>query len=369
MGLVDVVQWITKASAYLGITTATALVVLLYVYQKTLISGSRTLVATPDEVGLPDYENLTITTPDNVKINAYLIKYRKTGPSSPAPPPLNAEGLRERSKGPKEAPLADTTIVFCHANAGNMGHRLPIARVFHARFKSNVLMFSYRGYGKSEGSPSEKGMKIDAQAALDWVLEHPQLRNTKIVVYGMSIGGAVAINLAATNQERVSALMIDNTFLTMRKLIPHVLPILKHFTFLCNQIWDSESAIKTISRMPILLLSGGKDELIPATQMVALCRVARRARSGSSPEPEGDTIETDRDGVRFVVFPNGTHNETCVQPGYFDAMLTFWESFVVGNGGAPGVKGGSQTVPSGTGNAGVKGAVKVVREGGAGARL
>ncbi|KAJ3132193.1 hypothetical protein HDU90_007499 [Geranomyces variabilis] len=385
MALTDWIQWIIKASSYIGLSALAGGVVLLYACQNSLIypanfpAGSRTVVATPDEHGMPEYEAVTITTPDKVKIRAYYIPHHTGGLDSSAAAESAVDGLRHRTAGRvADGKVANTTVLYCHANAGNMGHRLPIAKVFHARFRANVVMFSYRGYGHSEGSPSEKGLKIDAQATLDWILAHPQLKNTKIIVYGQSIGGAVAINLAANNQETIAALIVENTFLTLRKLIPSVMPLIRHAAFLCHQIWDSEAAIATIPRMPILLLSGGRDELIPSQQMLTLCCAARNARRRKGErkiDGSESTFETDSNGVRFVLFPSGTHNETCVQPGYFDAIFAFWSSFVAvdGNGKTEVGRGGGgpstlEATTQGT-SAGLTGVVKVVKQGGAGASL
>ncbi|KAJ3161134.1 hypothetical protein HDU86_007756 [Geranomyces michiganensis] len=313
---------------------------------------------------MPEYEDITITTPDKIKIRAYYIPHRTGGLDPTAAAGSAVDGLRHRTAGHVlDGNVANTTVLYCHANAGNMGHRLPIAKVFHARFRANVVMFSYRGYGHSEGSPSEKGLKIDAQ-----------LKNAKIVVYGQSIGGAVAIHLAAQNQESIAALIVENTFLTLRKLIPSVMPLIRHVTFLCHQIWDSEAAIASIPHMPILLLSGGRDELIPAKQMVSLCctaRNARRRKGDRKVDSSESTFETDSNGVRFVLFPSGTHNETCVQPGYFDAIFAFWSSFVVGNGSGKSEAvhpQASEEKHAGT-RAGLASVAKVVEHGGAGATL
>ncbi|CAO3650107.1 unnamed protein product [Mucor hiemalis] len=169
------------------------------------------------------------------------------------------------------------TILYFHvkttakiANAGNMGHRLPIAKILHNRFECNVVMLSYRGYGKSEGSPNEKGLRIDAQTMLDFVRGHHILKDTPLVAYGQSIGGAVAIDLVSRNEDSFSGLMIENTFLSLPKLIPSVMPFLKHFTFLCHQQWASEKSIRHIVKTPILFLAGAKDELIPPFHMAPL---------------------------------------------------------------------------------------------------
>ena len=86
----------------------------------------------------------------------------------------------------------------------------------------NVLMLEYRGYGYSTGTPDEAGLKIDAQTGLDYIRERIETSDTKIVVYGQSLGGAVAINLVAENQDRgdIAGLILENTFLSIRKLIP-----------------------------------------------------------------------------------------------------------------------------------------------------
>lgn len=93
----------------------------------------------------------------------------------------------------------------------SQGHRLPLASVFYTRFGCNILMLSYRGYGLSTGSPSETGIRIDAQVALDFIKKHPLLKSTLIVLYGQSIGGAVSIDLASRNKSSIHALILENT--------------------------------------------------------------------------------------------------------------------------------------------------------------
>lgn len=86
----------------------------------------------------------------------------------------------------------------------------------------SVFMLEYRGYGLSTGSPDERGLMIDAQTALDYLMNRHETKNNKIVVYGQSLGGAVSIQLVAKNQKsgKISGLILENTFLSMRKLIP-----------------------------------------------------------------------------------------------------------------------------------------------------
>ncbi|KAJ3104779.1 hypothetical protein HDU97_008847 [Phlyctochytrium planicorne] len=284
------------------------------IYMASLPHGSRTVVAKPDQVRMTDFEELHLETPDKVKIHAYAI--RRTAGAG-----LSGDsGLRFRGS----SGIADCTLLYLHANAGNMGHRLPIAHMFYQRLQCNIFMLSYRGYGLSEGEPSEKGIKVDAQTALDWITNHSEFGKTKVIVYGQSIGGAVAIDLVRRNPSKISALIVENTFLSIPKLIPHVMPVASYFTFLCHQVWDSETAIAQIpDTVPIQFLSGKKDELIPQKHMLELAEIARKARREKN-EKAGDASMS----IRFDEFPNGMHNDTCIQEGYFEKIETFWRALL-----------------------------------------
>ena len=83
-------------------------------------------------------------------------------------------------------------------------------------------MLQYRGYGLSTGTPNEKGLIIDAQTGLDYIRQRAELRGTRIVLYGQSLGGAVSIGLASRNQKEgdIAGIILENTFTSIRKLIP-----------------------------------------------------------------------------------------------------------------------------------------------------
>ncbi|KAL2913316.1 bem46 protein, variant [Polyrhizophydium stewartii] len=311
MGVVDTVAWLARAAVYTAVVGAIGVLGMVYMYQNSLIypasfpAGSRDHVPTPDQFGMPDFEAVTLRTPDGVDITGYLIRRPRFG----------GAGGRDAAAGP----LANVTLLYLHANAGNMGHRLPIAQRFYHQLDCNVFMLSYRGYGLSQGSPNEVGLKIDAQTALDYILAHEQLKNTRVLVFGQSIGGAVAIHLASKNSERIAGLMIENTFLSLRKLIPQVIKLFRPFTFLCHQIWDSEKHIASVTNIPVLFLSSKKDELIPQTHMIKLHAALRKARADAGGPA---------DNIDFVEFPLGQHNDTCLQPGYFDAAERFWRKYL-----------------------------------------
>ena len=113
-----------------------------------------------------------------------------------------------------------------HGNAGNVGHRVPIGIKLQDDLDCHVLMLEYRGYGLSSGTPDERGLSLDGQAALDYIRHRDDLRHFKLVVYGQSLGGAVAIPLVARNagHGRIAGLILENTFTSMRSLIPRWVP-------------------------------------------------------------------------------------------------------------------------------------------------
>lgn len=127
----------------------------------------------------------------------------------------------------------------------------------------------------------------------------------KLIVYGQSIGGAVAINLAHSNPQKIRILIVENTFLSIPSLIPSVAPILGPLRFLCTERWNSAALIPQV-RQKCLFLSGSKDELIPSSHMSKLHQSARSSLH-----------------KKFISFPNGMHNDTCIQPGYFEAIQDF----------------------------------------------
>ena len=202
---------------------------LLYLYQRSLIypsgipAGSRTDVMTPDKLDMPHSE-VKLQTPDGETLQVFVI--------------LQDGSVEQKvRKQPKatgvEAAKSRPTVLFLHANAGNMvriaksvslpyslltdyssdhqGHRLPLAKVFYQRFGFNVVMLSYRGYGLSTGSASEVGIRLDAQTTLDFIRAHQVLGKTTLVVYGQSLGGAVAVDVAQRNPKDVHAIIVENT--------------------------------------------------------------------------------------------------------------------------------------------------------------
>lgn len=258
------------------------------IYPRNLPPGARTEVPRPPQFGIENYEELMLPTPDGETINAFLVK-----PENKA---------RARS----------VTMISFHGNAGNVGHRLPIAKVLANDLQCNTLMVEYRGYGLSTGTPNEKGLAIDAQTALDFVRQRDDLKGSKIIVYGQSLGGAVSIDLVAKNRGTgdIKGLILENTFLSIAKMIPSALPIAKYLTPLCHEYWKSEDMIPQITDVPILLLSGLRDEIVPPAHMKELLRLCKSKT------------------VVWKELPHGDHNNTVAESGYFYFVEDFIRTHV-----------------------------------------
>lgn len=267
---------------------AALLTALLYFKQKALIypanipANARTDVPRPSQYDFKDYEELIIPTDDGEKLSAFYIR------------------------GPRGGHNSKVTVLMFHGNAGNIGHRLPIARMLIARTGCNVFMLEYRGYGISTGAPDESGLNMDAQTALDYLRDRAETRGHQIVVYGQSLGGAVGIKLVAKNQGKgdIAGLVLENTFLSMRKLIPSIMPPAKYLAYLCHQVWASDSLIPSIN-VPTLFLSGLQDEIVPPIHMKRLYDLSKAPVKIWKPLPGGD------------------HNSSVVEEGYFEAITDF----------------------------------------------
>jgi fermentation-respiration switch protein FrsA (DUF1100 family) len=92
------------------------------------------------------------------------------------------------------------------------------------QFECNVVAISYRGYGHSSGTPSEKGILLDAQTAVEYIKSHPLLESSPLFLYGQSLGGAVAVALASDqiNKGRITGVILENTFANLVSLAPRV---------------------------------------------------------------------------------------------------------------------------------------------------
>ncbi|XP_022842868.1 protein ABHD13-like [Olea europaea var. sylvestris] len=217
------------------------------------------------------------------------------------------------------------TILFFQENAGNIAHRLEMIHVMLQRLQCNVFMLSYRGYGESEGFPSQDGITKDAQAALDHLVQRTDIDTSRIVVFGRSLGGAVGAVLTKNNPDKVAAIILENTFTSILDMAGVLLPFLKLFirksgtkgpgalNFLVRSPWNTIDVIGEI-KQPILFLSGLQDEMVPPSHMQMLYAKAAARNPQCS----------------FVEFPNGMHMDTWLSGGdrYWSTILEFLEKVV-----------------------------------------
>ena len=181
-------------------------------------------------------------------------------------------------------------------------------------------------------------MKQDSQAALDYALAKGM---KQLVAYGQSIGGAVAIDLVHSNPGVFRALIVENTFTSIRELIPDVIPWLRLLSPLCTEKWESRRMMEGMMMrrdeskggdgdgLSILLIAGGRDELIPLHHMESLWRIVKgnsenikSHQTSSSKHWEIQEGKTLRD---YCILATGTHNDTCALPEYYDAISEFMQ--------------------------------------------
>jgi fermentation-respiration switch protein FrsA (DUF1100 family) len=149
-------------------------------------------------------------------------------------------------------------VLFCHGNAGNRTHRVGTLRAFHD-MGFDVFLFDYRGYGLSTGTPTEEGTYADARAAWRYLVEKRHIPPRSIAVFGRSLGGAVAAQLAT--EVKPAALIVDSTFSSARDMAAHMFPYLP-VRLLCRFDYNTRAAVVRAS-VPLLVAHSPLDEIVP----------------------------------------------------------------------------------------------------------
>jgi len=156
------------------------------------------------------------------------------------------------------AESAKATLVISHGNAGNISHRYLLLRSLQ-RHGFNALMYDYRGYGRSEGTPNENGIYKDGLAAYDYAVTLPEAKPGRVILWGTSLGGAVAIDVAT--QRQVAALILESTFTSAADVACVVYPFLPVQFFMHTKL-NSIEKITTLT-IPILVIHGAHDSIVP----------------------------------------------------------------------------------------------------------
>ena len=179
----------------------------------------------------PVHENVSLETVDSKKLQGWFIPAFTSNSATPV-------------------------VLFLHGNAGNIGHRWEKIRTLH-ELGVSVFIFDYRGYGQSEGKPSESGIYKDVDTAYAFLIGR-SVPPENIIVYGESIGGAFAVDLAA--RKSVKALIAEDAFTSVPAMVRRTMPFIP--TFILATRLDSHSKIKKV-RAPKLIFHSVDDEIIP----------------------------------------------------------------------------------------------------------
>ncbi|KAG5727726.1 Protein bem46 [Termitomyces sp. T112] len=292
----------------------------------------------PWEMPRVPYMAPLLKTPDGIDLACYLFPQTRTSlTSSNEDININAnEIVDERVELTEAAAEARATVIVCHGNAMHNYQCFVTACKLH-EMKCNVFLLSYRGYGFSGGKPTEAGLRIDAQTALDYILSQPYLAHVPIIVCGHSLGGGVAIDLASRNPSHVAAVMVSNTFTSIPDIV-RTWPIIGPLSFICTQEWRSIDKLRLIpTTTPILMVSGRRDDVVPVQLMDKLWQAAQKRGiprkswfRWSVPWSAPDDTETASDVLpehdKFVMMKHGTHDSTLDSRIYFDAMKGFVEA-------------------------------------------
>jgi len=221
----------------------------LYLMQEKLLFypnlPGRELGTTPADFGLA-YESVYITTADGILLHGWFLK-----------------AGRERG-----------TLLFFHGNAGNISHRLDSLRIFNTLGLS-VLIIDYRGYGQSGGKITEEGTYRDADAAWQYLTGPRNIDPGEIILFGRSLGGAIAAHLAA--KEQPAALILESVFSSVPDVAAGFYPFIP-VRLLARFNYDTRKALASVS-CPVLVIHSPDDEIIPFENGRILFAAAREPKS------------------------------------------------------------------------------------------
>ncbi|MCD6365183.1 MAG: alpha/beta hydrolase [Planctomycetes bacterium] len=215
--------------ARIVITAYIGLGAVLFFFQSSLLYRSSDEIRTTPAAYRLEYEDVSFAAEDSTRLSAWYVPGR---------------------------PGADV-VLFCHGNAGNISDRLDSLAIFN-QMGLSVLIFDYRGYGRSEGKTTEEGTYQDARAAWDYLVNVRKIDPDRIIVFGRSLGGAVAAALAAERAPR--ALILESTFTSVADLAAGLYPYMP-IRLLCRFSYDTLAIIGRI-KCPILIVHSKDDEMI-----------------------------------------------------------------------------------------------------------
>ena len=217
----------------------------MYLFQHNLIyAPHKYLHADPEQAGL-DFEEVYLETADGVTIHGWFV------------PAAEERGV----------------VLFCHGNAGNISHRLPTLKYLHS-LNMSTFIFDYRGFGNSQGKPTEEGTYNDVMAAWYYLTGDRGVPAGNIFIMGRSLGGAVAAELAASSEP--AGIILESTFTSIPELGREMFPFLP-VNLLARYRYATREKISSFSS-PVMIIHSREDELIPFRHGRTLYELAPRPR-------------------------------------------------------------------------------------------
>ena len=232
----------------------------------------RDVQADPSQFGLT-YEDISFVASDGVELHGWFVPGRSS-----------------------------LTLLWFHGNAGNISHRLNNLRLLHNELEVNVFIFDYRGYGRSQGEPSEQGTYLDAEAALDYLGSRKDVSLEHLVYFGRSLGAAVAVEMGIRYPPY--ALILESAYTSVPNMARRVYPFFPIWPFLQTQ-YNSLAKISKVNA-PVLILHGNEDDIVPIE--------------------EGEQLfDAAKDPKQFYIIHGAEHNNTYQVGGqaYLDNLRLF----------------------------------------------
>jgi hypothetical protein len=183
----------------------------------------------PGNIGL-EYEKIQLNTPDGLALSAWYVPAKN----------------------------ATATLLFCHANGGNIAYYIDTLDIFN-KLGLNCLIFNYRGYGNSQGKTTEEGIYLDAQSAYDWLKTEKKVSAENIIIFGRSLGASIAAHLAAN--VNAGGLILESGFTSYADIAQKFYPYLIVRPF-AKYSFNTIEYIKNV-KCPILFIHSRSDEIVP----------------------------------------------------------------------------------------------------------
>ena len=265
---------LSLALAFISITLG-GLYMTGFIERRLIYHPEKGLASDPSKIGLA-YEDVVFTTGDGVQLHGWFVP-----------------GSR------------NLTFLWFHGNAGNISHRLGNLKEMHDELAVNIFIFDYRGYGQSQGTPSEQGTYFDAKAALDSLRSREDVPMDQIVYYGRSLGGAIAVELAT--QETPYGLVLESSFPSVPYMAQKANPFLPLWRLLRTK-YDSAAKMPYL-QAPLLQIHGDIDDTVPLEAGRSLFEAANTPKE-------------------FYVIPGADHNDTYLVggPPYWEKLREFTNS-------------------------------------------